>query len=99
MSNLPRNATLKSFIKICKIHGLDQDSKDIKIEDHTLDLEVVRLKQHIWKVTKVKEETQKLPEHKSNNNQRIDTTRVGIRVRIKCTSKKVHNRLTLQPKD
>jgi hypothetical protein len=47
MSNLPSNATLKSFIKIYKIHGLDQDSKDIKVEDHTLDLEVVRLKQHI----------------------------------------------------
>jgi hypothetical protein len=37
MSNLPSNVTFKSFIKNCKIYGLDQDSKDIKAEDHTID--------------------------------------------------------------
>jgi hypothetical protein len=64
MSNLPSNVTFKSFIKICKTYGLDQDSKDIKVKDHTLNLKVVRLEQHISKVTIVKEETQKLLEHK-----------------------------------
>jgi hypothetical protein len=54
MSNLPNSVTLKSFIKICKAYGLDQDSKDIKIEDPTLDLEVVRLKHHILDVIIVK---------------------------------------------
>jgi hypothetical protein len=43
MSNLPSNVNLKSFVEICKVYGLNQDSKDIKIEDHTLDLEIVRL--------------------------------------------------------
>ncbi len=43
MSNLLSNVNFKSFVEICKIYGLDQDSKDIKVEDHTLDLEVVRL--------------------------------------------------------
>jgi hypothetical protein len=54
----------KSFIKNCKAYKLDQDSKVIKIEDLTLDLEVVKLKQHILEVTIVKKETQKLPKHK-----------------------------------
>jgi hypothetical protein len=49
--------TFKSFIKNCKVYGLDQDSKDIKIEDPTLDLEVVRLKHHILVVTVIKENT------------------------------------------
>jgi hypothetical protein len=66
MSNLPNNVTLKSFIEICKAYGLDQDSKNIKAEDHTLNLKVVRLKQHISKVAIVKEEMQKLPKHKSD---------------------------------
>jgi 5-deoxy-D-glucuronate isomerase len=43
---------------------LDQNSKYIKIEDPTLDLEVMKLKQHILEVTIIKEETQKLPKHK-----------------------------------
>jgi hypothetical protein len=66
MSNLPSNVTFKSFIEICKAYGLDQDSKDIKVKDHTLNLKVVRLEQHISKVTIIKEETQKLLEHKSD---------------------------------
>jgi hypothetical protein len=66
MSNLPSNMTLKSFIEIYKAYELSQDSKDIKVKDHTLDLEVVRLDHHILEVTVVKEETQELPKHKSN---------------------------------
>jgi hypothetical protein len=54
MSNLLNSVTLKSFIKICKVYELDQDSKDIQIEDPTLDLEVVRLEHHILEVTLVK---------------------------------------------
>jgi hypothetical protein len=50
--------TFKSFIKTHKAYGLSQDSKDIRVEDHTLYLEVVRLDHHILEVTIVKEETQ-----------------------------------------
>jgi hypothetical protein len=57
--------TFKSFIEICKAYGLDHDSKDIKVEDHTLNFKVVRLEQHISKVTIVKEETQELPKQNS----------------------------------
>jgi hypothetical protein len=46
-----------SFMEIYKAYGLSQDSKDIRIEDHTLDLEVI---------TTVKEETQEVPKHKFN---------------------------------
>jgi lipid II:glycine glycyltransferase (peptidoglycan interpeptide bridge formation enzyme) len=56
----------KSFIEICKAYSLNQDSKDIKIEDHTLDLEVIRIEQHISKVTTVKKKAQELPEYKSD---------------------------------
>jgi len=56
MSNLPGNVTLKLFIEIYKAYGLNQDSKDIKVEDHTLDLKAIRIKQHISKVTTIKEE-------------------------------------------
>jgi adenine-specific DNA glycosylase len=49
-----------SFIESYKAYGLNQDSKDIKIKDHTLDLKVVRIEQHILEVTIVKEETQEL---------------------------------------
>jgi len=54
MSNLPSNVIFKSFIEICKAYGLNQDSKDIKVEDHTLDLELVKIEHHISKVTTVK---------------------------------------------
>jgi hypothetical protein len=64
MSNLPSNMTFKSFIEICKAYGLDQDSKDIKVVDHTFNLKVIKLEQHISEVTRVKEETQELPKHK-----------------------------------
>jgi hypothetical protein len=57
MLNLPSNVTLKLFIQVCKAYGLDQDSNDIKVEDHTLDLEVIKIEQHILKVVVVKEET------------------------------------------
>ncbi len=66
LSNLPNNVTFKSFIQICKTYGLNQDSKNIKVKDHTLDLEVVKIEQHILKVTTVKEKTQKLLKHKSD---------------------------------
>jgi len=66
MSNLPSNVIFKSFIEICKAYGLNQDSKDIKVEDHTLDLELVKIEQHISKVTTIKEKTKELPKHKSN---------------------------------
>jgi hypothetical protein len=66
MLNLSNNVTFKSFIEIWKAYGLDQDSKNIKIKDHALDLEVVKIEQHISKVTTVKEETQKLLKHKSD---------------------------------
>jgi len=56
MSNLPGNVILKSFIEIYKAYGLNQDSKDIKVEDHTLDLKAIRIKQHILEVTTIKEE-------------------------------------------
>jgi len=55
-----------SFMEIYKAYGLSQDSKDIIIEDHTLDLEVIKLDHHILEVTAVKEETQKVPKHKFN---------------------------------
>jgi len=64
MLNLPNNVSFKSFIKIYKAYGLNQDSKDIKIKDHTLDLKVVRIEQHILEVAIVKEETQELLKHK-----------------------------------
>ncbi len=57
MSNLPSNVTFKSFMEIHKAYGPNQHSKDFK---------VVRLEQHISKVTLVKEETQKLPKRKFN---------------------------------
>jgi len=43
MLNLLSNVTFKSFIEICKAYKLDQDSKDIKVEDHSLDLKVVKI--------------------------------------------------------
>jgi hypothetical protein len=64
MLNLPSNVTFKSFIEICKAYGLDQDSKDIKVKDHTLDLKVVKIKQHISNIITIKEETQELLKHK-----------------------------------
>ncbi len=76
--------TFKSFIEICKAYGLDHDSKDIKVEDHTLNFKIVRLKQHISKVTIVKEETQELPKQNSiYNNQRKDTTKTRKKSKIK----------------
>ncbi len=65
MSNLLSNVTFKSFIEIYKAYGLNQDSKDIKIKDHTLNLKIFRLEQHISKVTIVKEETQNPPLQKN----------------------------------
>jgi hypothetical protein len=53
-------------MEIHKAYGPNQHSKDIKVKDHTLDFKVVRLEQHISKVTLVKEETQKLPKRKFN---------------------------------
>ncbi len=47
MLNLLSNVTFKSFIEIWKVYELDQDSKDIKVEDHTLDLKVVKIEWHI----------------------------------------------------
>jgi hypothetical protein len=64
MSNLPNNVTFKSFIEIYKAYGLNQGSKDIKVEDHTLDLKVVRIKQHLSEVIIIKDKTQELLEHK-----------------------------------
>ncbi len=66
MSNLSSSMTLNSFIEIYKAYGLSQDSKDIKVKDHTLDFEVVRLDHHILEVIVIKEETQRFPKHKSN---------------------------------
>jgi hypothetical protein len=64
MLNLPSNVTLKSFIEICKAYGLDQDSKYIKVKDHTLNLEAVKIELHILEIIEVKEETQELLKHK-----------------------------------
>jgi hypothetical protein len=64
MSNLPSNVTFKSFREIHKAYGPNQHSKDIKVNDHTLDLKVIMLKQHILEITLIKEETQELPKHK-----------------------------------
>jgi hypothetical protein len=58
--------TFKSFIEIHKAYGPNQHSKDIKVEDHTLNLKVVRLEQHISEITSIREETQELPKHQSN---------------------------------
>jgi len=100
MSNLPNNVTFKSFIKICKAYGLDQDSKNIKVQDHTLDLEVVRIEQHILEVIIVKEETQEFLKHKSNLTIIKEETQLKQveEIRIKCTSRKVYEKSTLQPK-
>jgi hypothetical protein len=57
MSNLPSSMTLKSFIKIYKAYKLSQESKDIKVKDHTLDLEIIKLNHHILEVITTKEET------------------------------------------
>jgi hypothetical protein len=66
MSNLPSSMTFQSFIEIYKAYRLSQDSKDIKVEDHTLDIEIVKLDHHILEVIVVKEETQEVPKPKSN---------------------------------
>ncbi len=66
MSNISSYVSSKSFTKIHKAYGPNQHSKDIKVKDHTLDLKIVKLEQHISKVTSIKEETQELPKHKSN---------------------------------
>jgi hypothetical protein len=58
--------TFKLFIEIHKAYWPNQHSKNIKVEDHTLNLKVIKLKQHISKITSIKEETQELPKHKSN---------------------------------
>jgi len=58
--------TFQSFIEIYKAYRLSQDSKDIRVEDHTLDIEIVKLDHHILEVIVVKEETQEVPKHKSN---------------------------------
>jgi hypothetical protein len=42
------------------------NENDIKVEDHTLDLEIVKLDHYILEVIVVKEETQEVPKHKSN---------------------------------
>jgi hypothetical protein len=64
MLNLPSNVTFKSFIEFCKAYGLDQHSKDIKVNDHTLDLEAVKIGWHILKIIVVKEETQEFLKRK-----------------------------------
>jgi hypothetical protein len=66
MSNLPNSMTFRSFIEIYKAYMLSQDSKDIRIEDHSLDLEIIKLVHHILEVIVVKEETQEVPKHISN---------------------------------
>ncbi len=66
MSNISSYVSSKSFIEIHKAYGPNQHLKDIKVKDHTLDLKVVKLEQHISKVTSIKEETQELPKHKSD---------------------------------
>jgi len=58
--------TFRSFIEIYKAYMLSQDSKDIRIEDHSLDLEIIKLVHHILDVIVVKEETQEVPKHISN---------------------------------
>jgi hypothetical protein len=63
MSNISSYVSSKSFIEIHKAYGPNQHLKDIKVKDHTLDLKVVKLEQHISKVTSIKEETQELPKH------------------------------------
>jgi hypothetical protein len=66
MSNLPSSMTFKLFIDFYKEYELSQDSNNIKVKDHTLDLEIVRLDHHILEVIAAKEETQELLKHKSN---------------------------------
>jgi hypothetical protein len=97
MSNLPSNATFKLFIEIHKAYGPNQHSKDIKVKEHTLDLKVIMLKQHILEVTLVKEETQELPKHKFDLTIR-DTIKIGRKAIIKCTSRNVCDKSTLELK-